>query len=95
MDDLIEAVIIDDVAKVQQLLEKGVNPDGFEDEAKVRPLHFAAQHNAIGSAQLLIAMGADINAQTTDGMTPLKVAIIHSHYEIIALLEHHLKVWKN
>lgn len=62
------------------------NPNGWEDQAKVRPLHFAAQHNTIASAKVLIKAGAMVSAETSEGITPLEIAILHSHPDMVALL---------
>jgi hypothetical protein len=51
MKHLIEAVIADNPLEVQRLLDSGLDPNGWEDQAKVRPLHFAAHYNARASGQ--------------------------------------------
>lgn len=51
------------------------------------PLHFAARQDAIESAKLLIAAGADLNRTEPDShYTPLLTAIINNHYDIATLL---------
>lgn len=87
MEHLIEAVIANDSSQVEKLLRQGANPNGYEDEAKVTPLHFAAQHNSKASAELLILAGADLHAQTSDGLTPLDIAKLHRHHEMVQLLQ--------
>lgn len=86
LSELIQAVMVDDVEKVQELLTRGVNPNAYEDEAQVRPLHFAAQCNALQSALLLIKAGADIKAETADGLTPWAIAKINLHEEMMLAL---------
>lgn len=49
-------------------------------------LHFAADHNLIDIAKLLISNGADINAQDHKLQTPLYKAIWNPHVEMIKLL---------
>jgi ankyrin repeat protein len=84
--DLIEATIKNDIETVKQLLSQGADPNVFLDEARVTPLHFAAQNNCVEIAQLLIAAGADIHAKTyPDGETPLDVAMLHGNQELITL----------
>lgn len=87
MEHLIEAVIADNAAQVQQLLDSGLDPNGCEDSAQVRPLHFAAQHNSLASAKVLIQAGASVDAKTADGVTPLEIAMLHSHQAMVELLQ--------
>lgn len=86
MERFIQAIMLDEVAKVRELLRSGIDPNQCEDSALVSPLHFAAQYNALSSAKLLIEAGADVNAETVDGMTPLEVARIHSYQAMVELL---------
>jgi ankyrin repeat protein len=87
MTDLISAVMANDTLKVQQLLLNGIDPNGVEDSAMVTPLHFAAQYGSYESALILIEAGALIDARTSDGITPLEIAKLHSKFDIVALLE--------
>lgn len=85
---LIKAVIHKDYALVKALLSAGENPNHCLDAAKLTPLHFAAQHNALEIVPLLITAGANIHATTVpDGQTPLDIAKILGHKEMISLLE--------
>ncbi len=85
---LIKAVIHKDSALVRALLSAGENPNYCLDAAKLTPLHFAAQHNALEIVPLLITAGANIHATTVpDGQTPLDIAKILGHQEMITLLE--------
>ncbi len=86
MEELIEAIEIDDVAVTEELLQTGVDPNGYEDWVGLTPLHFAAQANALQSAQLLLQAGADPLSKTADGMTPFDVAQTHSHPDMMLLL---------
>ena len=85
---LIKAVIHKDTMLVRALLSAGENPNLCLDSAKLTPLHFAAQHNAINIVPLLITAGANIHATTfPDGQTPLDIAKLLGHQEMISLLE--------
>jgi len=84
--NLFDAVIANNVKVVRELLEKGVDPNSVEDADGVTLLHFAAQHNAIDSAKLLLAAGAKVDAETVEGITPLDVAKLHKHHNMIELL---------
>lgn len=90
MEQLIEAVIANDSTQVEELLRKGTDPNGYEDDAQVRPLHFAAQHNSKACAELLILAGGDTHARTKDGLTPLDIAKLHRHDDLVRLLQAHI-----
>jgi ankyrin repeat protein len=52
----------------------------------VTPLHWTETEEI---AELLIANGADVNAKTNDGHTPLDRAILNEDTETAALLRKH------
>lgn len=91
MDELIEAIINDDIATVRDLLtQQKVSPNTYLDRGKLTPLHFVAQRvqpNAVPIAQLLINAGAYVHATCLDGQTPLDIAKLHDHKEMIELLQ--------
>lgn len=90
--DLIEAVINNDVAKVKELLANGADPNLTLDKAQITPLHFAAQRNCLEVVPPLIAAGANLNARIKpDDHTPLDVARMHDHREMVALLTFYAK----
>ncbi|HVV69652.1 MAG TPA: ankyrin repeat domain-containing protein [Gammaproteobacteria bacterium] len=86
MEYFIEAVKADDAVRVEELLHSGIHPNQYEDSAMVTPLHFAAQHNSLQSAKVLIRAGAEIDAETADGVTPIEVARLYFHEDMIELL---------
>ena len=53
------------------------------------PLHSAAHAGRIEMVELLIAKGADINATSNIGQTPLALAKAKGHTEISELLRKH------
>ncbi|MGC9119596.1 MAG: ankyrin repeat domain-containing protein, partial [Thermoproteus sp.] len=79
--DLEPAVRRNDVALLSVLLK--ANPEAARGAG---PLHVAAAANAVESAALLIAYGADINARGRNNKTPLHVAMLHCNTEIVELL---------
>lgn len=86
--ELIEAVIHNNRAAVEQILTNGADPNFCQDHANVTPLHFAAQHNSTSVVDLLIAAGANIYATTKpEQQTPLAVAKIFGHQEMVQLLK--------
>jgi ankyrin repeat protein len=85
--DLLDAVIGNHFVTVKELLEKGADPNFFEDEAQIRPLHFAALYNSPDVIPLLVMAGADIFATTEYDDTPMQIAERHDHHEVIDILK--------
>ena len=59
------------MAVVKELLERRADANS-KDRRGWASLHWAAQHNAVEIAELLIANGADVNAKRWDGMIILQ-----------------------
>jgi ankyrin repeat protein len=71
---------------VALLLDLGASPDAA-DEKNCRPLHVAADNNAVEIAKLLIERGAEIDpVEQRYHSTPLGHANYHGHAEMMALL---------
>src|SRR3990167_2708055 len=85
--DLLDAVIGNHFITVKDLLEKGADPNYFEDEAQIRPLHFAALYNSPDVIPLLVTPGANIFATTEYDDTPLQIAERHDHQEVVQALK--------
>jgi len=83
---LLDAVISNQPEQVKQLLEQGADPNFFEDEAQIRPLHFAAVYDSADVVSLLVLAGADIHATTEYHDTPLSVAKRHGHNKTLGAL---------
>ncbi|HEX4045099.1 MAG TPA: ankyrin repeat domain-containing protein, partial [Gammaproteobacteria bacterium] len=66
----------------------GVDPNYYEDEFRLTPLHYAATYNVIGAIVPLVEAGANIHAVTADGETPLDVARSLNHEHIAKFLEY-------
>lgn len=87
---LIAAVIANDAASVQALLERGAEANCHEDPAQLRPLHFAALYDSPQVVPLLVMAGADVAAMTDCEDTPLSIAKRHGHELVVAALGKHL-----
>jgi ankyrin repeat protein len=86
-DSLLKAILLDDAPAVQGLLKtQDLNrklrvPSAFTSCDGVTPLHVCAEFNCVGSAQALIAAGADVNAaaeidaEGIGGQTPIFHAV--------------------
>jgi len=67
--NLIKSIIRNAFKQVKHLVESGADINCFEDQDKVRPIHFAAQFANLKILKYLANNGADINAETYDGQT--------------------------
>jgi ankyrin repeat protein len=86
-NSLITAIIENNVSKVNELLNRGADPNYISDKAKVTPMHYAAQHNALEVIPLLVEAGAYIDSKTEpEGLTPLEIAMMHGHDRVVQLL---------
>jgi len=79
-----------DLQKVRELLQAGVRAGG-ELEHGLTPLHWAATRGYRDVAEILIAHGADVNADRTDAHcdvvgTPLHCAVFTGHVEVARVL---------
>lgn len=87
LNHLIEAVIRDDTSEVRKLLESGVNPNAYDHETKLFPIHFAALYNALHVVPLLAKAGANIDIKSDEGITPLEIARQYDYKEMTSLLK--------
>lgn len=91
-DELIEAVEAGHAKKVEELLEKGANPNI---KTSIRwyhgwtPLHIAVYERNLDIVRLLIKYGANINAKTYNRETPLHIAVYEGHWDVAKLLIDH------
>ena len=84
--ELLDAAIKNDVQCVKKLLKQGADPNYCEDQCMIRPLHFACSYNSIDVLFYLIKAGANTQAKTSDGSTPLDIAKQLNHKKIIEKL---------
>ena len=57
--------------------------------SRITPLHFAAWRGHMDICALLLSKGADANAKTNDGKTPMQHAQESRHIKIVDLLRKH------
>ena len=82
--NLFDAVEGRNIEGLKQLLaDQNVDPNICEDYTKITPLHLAAQNGFLDVFKILVAAGANIETKTKDGDTPLDIAVLHKHNEII------------
>lgn len=86
ISDLIEAVMIRDINKINLCIQGGVDVNGYEDMAKLTPLHVAVNYSNYECVDLLLKNGANPFAKTDEGETPLDFIKCYSQCEIIRLL---------
>ncbi len=84
--NLLEAVIVGDVEKVKDLLTNGAEVD-VRDENGMTPLLLAAKKGNSEIVSLLLAHGADVNAQDYYlAWTPLILASALGHKKVVKIL---------
>lgn len=84
---LIEAIVSNNLNKARRCLARGANPNSYEDKAKIRPLHFAVLYHALECAKLLMTVGADPLARDHDGQTPFDLAQELNYPEVLHLFK--------
>jgi ankyrin repeat protein len=85
-DEIYDAVRTDDLITLKALLKSNpalvISKDGDGDT----PLHWAADYDYKGAAELLLAHGANVNAKNIIGETPLHRAAANGHMDVVELL---------
>jgi len=82
------AIYLDDPDLVQLLLKRDVPNDGSRSPIQYAPLMAAAGSGHVETVRLLLAAGAEVNAQSKEGLTPLMDAALGGNAEVIDLLLH-------
>jgi ankyrin repeat protein len=76
------------IAKIKSEIAHGVDVNTSA-EFGYTPLHAAAENNRVQIAMLLLQCGANVDALTDDGQSPIDFAILNGHAEMIELLQHY------
>lgn len=66
------------------LLDFEADPNGCNPEG-MTALHSVARTHNVDCALLLLEFGADLNAKSSNGRTPLTTAIIHNNHPVLQL----------
>jgi ankyrin repeat protein len=77
----------DDLTRVEALLDAGASVDVKLEVFGWTSLHLAARNGSTKIVKALLEAGADINAKTKKGQTPLFMAETNKQDEVIALLK--------
>ena len=86
---LITAVKCGNLFAVEELLDRGADPEAKDNDAQTA-LMWAAGYGQREMVALLLDRGADPNAEGADGWTALTIAVANCHVETAALLGKHL-----
>src|SRR5438874_10656 len=85
-DKLFTAIRANDLAGIKTLLDHGVSPNAA-DSKQVTALMYAAEVGSLDAMKLLVAGGADVNAQNASGSTALMWSVSDAK-KVRLLLEH-------
>lgn len=88
---LFYAIYGNHVEMVRMLLKKGIKAKGAESasglpSASKTPLHLAARRGHLEICRLLVDSGADVNAETTEGVRPLFESLLSGNPEVVRFL---------
>lgn len=83
--ELANAVLAGDVARIATLIEKGAEVNKLDAQGYTA-LHSAARHRKAELISVLLAYRADMNAKDSDGFTALHHAVLRNHPESVRAL---------
>ncbi|MEZ4827335.1 MAG: ankyrin repeat domain-containing protein [Bacteroidia bacterium] len=81
-----EAVLADDMEKVEELLSRGEYHIEMKNRMGLTPLHLAVRENYEEMTEFLLASGADANSRSYVYDSPLHLATIENHVRIAEIL---------
>jgi len=84
-DELLKAAEKSNLARVQQLLERGADVNA-KLPSGITPLYVASQNGHAAVVAALLAEGADVKLKDSKGNTPLDYAQQKGHHEIVRML---------
>ena len=74
---------------VQLLIERGVNINDQENVSRVTTLHLAAERNYLDVVEVLLRQGAALDLKTESGHTPVIMAVLNGHADMVKMLRDH------
>lgn len=80
------AVVNNNIAAMDILLEKGANPNAYSYTMGVAPIHSAVHAGHVASLKKLLSLNVDLNIKNKGGATPLELSIIRGNILIFDLL---------
>jgi ankyrin repeat protein len=87
MSKLLSALKNGDTISALAIVQQGaIVANETDDEAKWTPLHFAAQLGSVELTTALLKAGANIDAQTSQGFSPLYIATKQQKLEVLKVL---------
>jgi len=82
--EIFDSVGINDVKRVRELLDMGVDINITDHDRGWSPIHIAASRGSKQALELLVQRGADVNVQDYRGSTALH-SLIYKRYDTLAL----------
>ena len=82
--NLLDSVIMHDIARVHELVEQGANVNAKDAEHQETPLMLAVKFSKLEMVRLLLKVGAEVSARDDRGRTALFYAPVSS--EVFAAL---------
>ncbi|BBB26731.1 ankyrin repeat domain-containing protein [Amphritea japonica] len=84
--ELVGAAVNQDLERVEQLIQQGVDLNVLDEEEGLAALHVAVLNNDLKLARLLLENGADINLKTMNQYSPIHIGAQAGSFEVIEYL---------
>ena len=81
------AAHVGDLDVVRMFLALGLDPNDQQNRFSITPLHAAAERGYVQVAALLIENGAELELPSGTGHTPLFMAALNTHHDMVRLLK--------
>eukprot|EP01112_Ceratiomyxa_fruticulosa_P014304 TRINITY_DN4086_c0_g1_i6.p1 TRINITY_DN4086_c0_g1~~TRINITY_DN4086_c0_g1_i6.p1 ORF type:complete len:260 (-),score=56.31 TRINITY_DN4086_c0_g1_i6:91-870(-) len=83
-EEIFEAAGNNDVKRLREFLDNGVDMNITDLEKGWTPLHAAASRGSKETMELLVSRGCDVNAQDNRGSTPLH-SLVYKRFDVLAI----------